>query len=244
MATAHRLIDQGLIADRPMFFANIPSVLDETMRVGDSHVLSLETLYTPYALKGGWEQSSEPERWLQRFATLVEGTFFDTVERWRAMTPLIYEREFNLPRGHATGFSGSPLSATARPASRAHALRDPGQRALPHRRGDLSGRRCVGRKRAKHCDRDLAGLIRPLGDRLLGAPGELDPLVGLTPDVLALHDRSRLLVEDRAAHLAVLADAEVLDEGQRVAGISDVVGDEHARLGEVDARVGEQTVGT
>ena len=52
MATAHRLIDQGLIADRPMFFANIPSVLDETMRVGDSHVLSLETLYTPYALEG------------------------------------------------------------------------------------------------------------------------------------------------------------------------------------------------
>ena len=27
------------------------------------------------------------------------------------MTPLIYEREFNLPRGHATGFGGSPLSA-------------------------------------------------------------------------------------------------------------------------------------
>ena len=85
MATAHRLIDQGRVADRPMFFANIPSVLDETMRVGDSHVLSLETLYTPYALKGGWEQSSEPERWLQRFATLVEGTFLDTVERWRAL---------------------------------------------------------------------------------------------------------------------------------------------------------------
>jgi phytoene dehydrogenase-like protein len=111
IATAHRLIDQGLVADRPMFFANIPSVLDETMRVGDSHVLSLETLYTPYALQGGWEQSSEPERWLQRFATMLDGAFLDTVERWRAMTPLVYEREFNLPRGHATGFGGSPLSA-------------------------------------------------------------------------------------------------------------------------------------
>ena len=41
----------------------------------------------------------------------MEGTFLDTVERWRAMTPLIYEREFNLPRGHTTGFGGSPLSA-------------------------------------------------------------------------------------------------------------------------------------
>jgi phytoene dehydrogenase-like protein len=111
MAAAHRLIDQGRVADRPMFFVNIPSVLDETMRIGDSHVLSLETLYTPYALDGGWEQSTEPERWLRRFATLVEGTFLDSVERWRAMTPLLYEREFNLPRGHATSFGGSPLSA-------------------------------------------------------------------------------------------------------------------------------------
>ena len=111
MAAAHRLIDRGKVADRPMFFVNIPSVIDETMRVGDAHVLSLETLYTPYALQGGWEQSNEPERWLQRFATLVDGTFLDTVERWRAMTPLVYEREFHLPRGHATSFAGSPLSA-------------------------------------------------------------------------------------------------------------------------------------
>ena len=111
MAAAHRQIDQGAIADRPMFFVNIPSVLDDTMRIGSSHVMSLETLYTPYELKGGWEHSSEPERWLQRFASLVEGSFLDSVERWRAMTPLSYEREFNLPRGHATSFAGSPLSA-------------------------------------------------------------------------------------------------------------------------------------
>ena len=111
MAAAHRLIDDGRVADRPMFFVNIPSVLDETMRVGTSHVLSLETLYTPYALRDGWEGSTEPERWMKAFASLLDSSFLDTVERWRAMTPLSYEREFNLPRGHATSFGGSPLSA-------------------------------------------------------------------------------------------------------------------------------------
>ena len=111
IAAAHRLIDDGRITDRPMFFVNIPSVLDETMRVGGSHVLSLETLYTPYALRDGWEGSKEPERWMQAFASLLDTNFLDTVEQWRAMTPLSYEREFNLTRGHATSFGGSPLSA-------------------------------------------------------------------------------------------------------------------------------------
>ena len=111
IAAAHRLAEDGRIADRPMFFVNVPSVLDESMRVDGNHVLSLETLYTPYSLRGGWETSHEPERWLQRLATLVEGDFESTILRWRAMTPLSYEREFNLPSGHATGFGGSPLSA-------------------------------------------------------------------------------------------------------------------------------------
>ena len=94
-----------------MFFVNVPSVLDDSLRVDGAHVLSLETLYTPYSLQGGWEGSTEPERWLDVFASLVEGSFRDTVLRWRAMTPLSYERDFNLVRGHAPGFGGSPLSA-------------------------------------------------------------------------------------------------------------------------------------
>ena len=161
IAAAHRLAEDGRIADRPMFFVNVPSVLDESMRVDDNHVLSLETLYTPYSLRGGWETSHEPERWLQRLATLVEGDFESTILRWRAMTPLSYEREFNLPSGHATGFGGSPLSAMLGRHPELTALRDPGQRALPHWRGDLSRRRRVGRKRAQHRHRDLAGLIGP-----------------------------------------------------------------------------------
>ena len=34
---------------------------------------------------------------MKAFASLLDSSFLDTVERWRAMTPLSYEREFNLP---------------------------------------------------------------------------------------------------------------------------------------------------
>ncbi len=109
--SAHRLMEAGGVAEQPMFYANVPSVRDPTMRVGGDHVFSLEVLYTPYALPGGWPASAEPERWLERYATLVQPGFLDGVRRWRAMTPDRYESEFNLPRGHATSFAGGPLAA-------------------------------------------------------------------------------------------------------------------------------------
>ena len=89
--------------------------LDDTMRTGDDgDVFSLEVLYTPYRLAGGWDGSVEPQRWLERFATLVEPGFLDGVRRWRVVTPLDYERDFNLTRGHAPSFSGGPLGALLR----------------------------------------------------------------------------------------------------------------------------------
>jgi phytoene dehydrogenase-like protein len=94
-----------------MLFANVPSALDPTMRVGSDHVLSLEVLFTPYALEGGWADSGEPERWLECFGGLVQPGFLDGVRRWRAMTPDRYEAEFHLPRGHAASFAGGPLAA-------------------------------------------------------------------------------------------------------------------------------------
>jgi phytoene dehydrogenase-like protein len=108
---AHRLLSEGRVADRPMFYANVPSALDPTMRLGDDHVFSLEVLYTPYALRGGWAGSAEPERWFERYATLVQLGFLDGLRRWRAMTPERYESEFHLPRGHASSFAGGPLAA-------------------------------------------------------------------------------------------------------------------------------------
>src|SRR4051812_40499825 len=65
-------------------------------------------------------------------------------------------------------------------------------------------------------------------DGLVGAPREVDPPVGSPPDVFAVDDRARLLVEDGAADLPDLPGAEVLHELQGESGIGHVVDDEHA----------------
>jgi phytoene dehydrogenase-like protein len=114
MDAAWHAARDGRVADEPIFFVNIPSVLDETMRVGpgrDEHVFSLEVLYTPWALQGGWAGSAEPARWLERFASLCEPGFLDGVREWRVMDPPAYERELRMPRGWAPSYSGTPLSA-------------------------------------------------------------------------------------------------------------------------------------
>jgi phytoene dehydrogenase-like protein len=103
---------EGKVAARPIMFANMPSVLDPTMRLADgSHVFSLEVLYTPYALAGGWEDTNEPERWLENYARLVQPGWLSGVRRFRTMTPAIYESDFHMPRGHATAFAGGPVAA-------------------------------------------------------------------------------------------------------------------------------------
>jgi phytoene dehydrogenase-like protein len=100
------------VSDPPMFLVNVPSVLDASMRPpGGGHVLSLEVLWTPYALPGGWHGSPEPRRWLARLASLAEPGFLDGVGEWRVMTPEDYERDFGLRRGYAPSFAGGPLSA-------------------------------------------------------------------------------------------------------------------------------------
>jgi phytoene dehydrogenase-like protein len=102
----------GRVAERPIMFANIPSVLDPTMQLADgSHVFSLEVLYTPYALAEGWHNTREPERWLENYARLVQPGWLSGVRRFRAMTPAVYETDFHMPRGHATAFSGGPVAA-------------------------------------------------------------------------------------------------------------------------------------
>ena len=112
LADAHRLLQDGRVAQRPILLANVPSALDPTMQPGPGqHVFSLEVLFTPYALAGGWPSSNEPERWLAAYGTLVQPGWTDHVVRHRTMTPDRYETEFHMPRGHATSFGGSPLSA-------------------------------------------------------------------------------------------------------------------------------------
>jgi beta-carotene ketolase (CrtO type) len=116
MHRGHALMADGKVLDQPGMFLNIPTVLDPTMAPpvegeGRRHVLSLETLYTPYRLRGGWPDSSEPRRWLEQFASLAQPGWLQSLGEWRAMTPDRYEREFHLPAGHATSFAGGPLAA-------------------------------------------------------------------------------------------------------------------------------------
>jgi beta-carotene ketolase (CrtO type) len=118
LADMHRgaqLIASGDVLERPCFLLNVPSIADPSVRAENGgHVLSLETLFTPYARPGGWPGSPEPRRWLERFSELVEPGFLGSVGAWRAMTPDRYERDFFLPHGHATSFAGGPLAVLVR----------------------------------------------------------------------------------------------------------------------------------
>ncbi len=118
LATIHRgyeLISEGRVLDQPGLLANVPTLLDPTMAPPGHHVLSLEVLYTPYALAGGWPGSTEPRRWLEAFADLCEPGLLDSIVDWRAVTPDRYESDFHLPAGHATSFAGGPLAAFRNP---------------------------------------------------------------------------------------------------------------------------------
>jgi phytoene dehydrogenase-like protein len=111
IAAARAAADRGRVAARPIMLANVPSVLDPAMRAGQDHVLSLEVLFTPYELEGGWPDSDEPRHWLSAYATAVDDGFTESIGRWRAMTPDRYEAEFRMPRGHAASFAGGPVAA-------------------------------------------------------------------------------------------------------------------------------------
>ena len=107
----YEMMGRGRILRQPGMMVNVPSLVDPTMAAGDHHIFSMEVLYTPYRVQGGWASSPEPRRWLEQFATLAEPGFLESLGEWRAMTPDRYEREFHLPAGHATSFAGGPLAA-------------------------------------------------------------------------------------------------------------------------------------
>ena len=126
LADAHRRRTTGDVASLPTMLLNIPSVADADMQLSpDEHVLSLEVLFTPYT--HDWSRSEEPARWLELLSGLCEsGTL--QVERWRAMTPDRYEREFQMHRGHTPAYAGSPLATLMgrpRPTTR-HRSKVPG----------------------------------------------------------------------------------------------------------------------
>ena len=96
----------------------LPSALDPTVASGlpvGQQVFSLEILWTPYVLEGGWENSTEPTRWLRKVSELVampDGRpFHEHVVASRHMGPREYESQFSLVRGHAPSFAGTPITA-------------------------------------------------------------------------------------------------------------------------------------
>ncbi len=111
MDEAARLMPSGRVIERPGMFINVPSAIDPSLAPRGRHVFSLEVLLTPYRHPGGWPASSEPRRWLELVAARCENDFLGSIEAHRVMTPDVYERQFHLPRGHATSFAGGPLAA-------------------------------------------------------------------------------------------------------------------------------------
>lgn len=111
MVRGAEMLGRGEILERPALIGNTASVSDPTVAPPGGQMLSLEALYTPYRFTGGWDTPAEPRRWLEQFATMVQPGWLDSIGEWRAMTPNRYEREFFLPKGHATSFSGGPLAA-------------------------------------------------------------------------------------------------------------------------------------
>jgi phytoene dehydrogenase-like protein len=112
ITAAHAAYRSGRVHESPLLYFNCPSAADVQMKTSSGdHLLSIEVLFTPYDLVGGWAASPEPERWLERFASSVEPGFLDTVRSFTAMTPPRYEREFFLERGHVPSFPGGPVAA-------------------------------------------------------------------------------------------------------------------------------------
>jgi len=111
LAEAHRMRSEGRVAPNPTILMNMPSVLDPSMRPnGTRHILSLEMLFTPYSLRGGWPGSTEPQRWFEVANRFWEPDLIPAEGQWRAMTPDIYESDFHMPRGHAPSYVASPLA--------------------------------------------------------------------------------------------------------------------------------------
>lgn len=114
VAELHRgaqLMREGRLMPRMALLANTPSVADDTLAPQGEHVFSLEALFTPYSFVDGWESRDEPERWLRQWSQLAAPGFMESIRQWRAVTPMHYEKDFHLPKGHATSFAGGPLAA-------------------------------------------------------------------------------------------------------------------------------------
>lgn len=104
------MLADGRTMPRMAYLSNCPSAIDSTLTSDGQHVVSLEALFTPYGFVDGWQSRDEPERWIHQWAELVQPGFTESIIDWRVATPITYEEQFHLPRGHATSYAAGPLA--------------------------------------------------------------------------------------------------------------------------------------
>ena len=93
----------GDFARRPVMTIVTPSVLDPTLAPEGRHVMSIMGQHAPYTLRGrSWDDAARGEL-LQATLETLEGFapgFSEAIEHAQLLTPVDFERIFDLPRGH------------------------------------------------------------------------------------------------------------------------------------------------
>lgn len=102
MESAFHTASFGEIAPNPFLVVKLPSLVDPTLAPTGGHVMTLFGGHAPYTLRqGDWD--SRRDELLGRAMTVLRGQFPDIdkhVLHAQLLTPLDFERIFDLPRGH------------------------------------------------------------------------------------------------------------------------------------------------
>ena len=92
----------GDFARRPVMTIITPSVLDGTLAPAGKHVMSIMGQHAPYTLRGRtWDEARDDlyRCTIETIETFAPG-FESTIAHAQLLTPLDFERIFDLPRGH------------------------------------------------------------------------------------------------------------------------------------------------
>ena len=92
----------GDFSRRPVMTMITPSVVDDTIAPPGKHVMSLMGQHAPYTLRGRTWAEARDELYRTTIETLelFAPGFEDCIEHVQLLTPLDFERIFDLPRGH------------------------------------------------------------------------------------------------------------------------------------------------
>lgn len=92
----------GEFARRPVMTIITPSVLDDTLAPPGKHVMSIMGQHAPYSLRGRSWDDARDELYRSTIAAIEAFApgFESTIAQAQVLTPLDYERIFDLPRGH------------------------------------------------------------------------------------------------------------------------------------------------